>query len=67
VQGSALRFPPNRGGIATVLGHAGAVRQACADTLAVAYATNPERFVRNHPQPPDLPGTAWINQPEPVH
>lgn len=24
---------------------------------------DPERFVRRHPEPPDLPGTAWINRP----
>jgi putative transposase len=46
-------------------GRAGAVRQARAETLNVAYASNPERFVRKHPEPPKLPGTAWINRPEP--
>lgn len=45
-------------------GHAEAVRQARATTLAAAYAANPERFVRKHPEPPELPGTTWINRPE---
>lgn len=46
-------------------GYADTVRQARATTLATAYAANPERFVRKHPEPPELPGTAWINRPEP--
>jgi putative transposase len=45
-------------------GRAAAVHEARADTLSVAYASNPERFVRKRPEPPDLPGTAWINRPE---
>lgn len=45
-------------------GHADTVRQARATTLTAAYATNPERFVRKHPEPPELPGTTWINRPE---
>lgn len=48
-------------------GHADAVRQARAATLTAAYATNPERFVRKHPEPPELPGTTWINRPEQEH
>ncbi|NVC25339.1 IS3 family transposase [Kocuria salina] len=46
-------------------GHAGTVRAARAATLATAYAAAPERFVRKRPEPPSLPGTAWINRPEP--
>ncbi len=46
-------------------GYADAVRQARATTLDLAYAANPERFVRKHPEPPELPGTTWINRPEP--
>lgn len=46
-------------------GHAETVRQARAHTLNGAYAANPERFVRQHPKPPALPSTAWINRPEP--
>lgn len=45
-------------------GRADAVREARASTLSAAYATNPERFVRKYPEPPALPGTAWINRPE---
>lgn len=48
-------------------GRAAAVRETRVQTLSVAYATNPERFVRKHPQPPELPGTAWINQPDPTN
>jgi putative transposase len=32
-------------------------------TLLAAYATHPERFVRQSPQPPTLPDAAWINPP----
>jgi len=45
-------------------GHARRVRQARVQTLAKAYAANPERFVRKHPEPPNLPGTTWINRPQ---
>jgi putative transposase len=34
--------------------------------LQVAYAAHPERFVRQLPLPPPLPGPAWINKPEEV-
>jgi putative transposase len=44
-------------------GRAEQVREARADVLAAAYARNPERFVRKHPEPPALPEPAWINQP----
>ena len=33
-------------------------------TLDAAYQANPTRFTRR-PQPPPLPQTAWINQPQP--
>jgi len=46
-------------------GRAEAVREARAQTLTAAYAATPERFVRKHPEPPALPGTTWINRPEP--
>jgi len=32
-------------------------------TLDVAYAAHPERFVRKPPQPPSLPTEIWINPP----
>jgi putative transposase len=35
-----------------------------ADVLAAAYARNPERFVRKHPEPPALPPAVWINKPD---
>jgi len=44
-------------------GRAPQLRQRRADVLAGAYATHPERFVRKHPEPPRLPGVAWINRP----
>jgi len=47
-------------------GRAAAVRQARALTLTAAYAATPQRFVRKHPEPPALPGTAWINRPQPA-
>ena len=39
------------------------VRHKRAGVLDTAYATHPERFVRNPPRPPELPTTSWINQP----
>lgn len=44
-------------------GQAQAVREVRADVLAAAYARNPDRFVRKHPEPPALPAAAWINKP----
>lgn len=34
--------------------------------LEAAYAAHPERFVRQLPLPPPLPGPAWINKPQEV-
>lgn len=45
-------------------GHAPAIRQARARVLTDAYQTHPERFVRKQPEPPHLPGAAWINRPK---
>jgi putative transposase len=45
-------------------GRAGAVRKARAEVLTAAYTRNPERFVRKHPEPPELPTAAWINKPD---
>jgi putative transposase len=45
-------------------GRAPAVRAARAGVLAAAHAAHPERFVRQVPQPPELPLAAWINQPK---
>jgi len=36
-------------------------RQAALDE---AHARHPERFVQQHPQPPQLPEAVWINPPE---
>lgn len=41
-----------------------AVHAARAEVLTAAYAAHPERFVRQPPRPPALPGTAWINRPD---
>jgi putative transposase len=41
-----------------------AVRDKRAGVLDAAYAAHPERFVRKPPEPPKLPTTAWINQPD---
>jgi putative transposase len=45
-------------------GHAQTVRDARAEVLTAAYTRKPERFVRKHPEPPDLPTAAWINKPD---
>jgi putative transposase len=47
------------------LGQAPVLHQARRETLAVAYALHPERFVRQEPVPPPLPTAAWINKPSP--
>lgn len=45
-------------------GRSDTVRDARADVLATAYARNPGRFVRKHPEPPALPAAVWINKPD---
>ena len=45
-------------------GHAETVHAARTVVLNAAYATNPDRFVNQPPQPPALPIAAWINKPE---
>jgi putative transposase len=45
------------------VGRASDLHQARTETLAIAYALHPERFVRQAPVPPPLPTAAWINQP----
>jgi putative transposase len=45
-------------------GHTTTIREARAGVLTAAYTRNPERFVRKHPEPPDLPTAAWINKPD---
>lgn len=45
-------------------GRAEAIRQQRAVVLDAAYAAHPERFVRKPPEPPKLPTTVWINEPQ---
>ena len=47
---------------ALFFGTAEEVRDQRAVTLAQAYARHPERFGRR-PRPPEIPQTAWINDP----
>jgi putative transposase len=44
-------------------GRAERLRLARARVLQAAYTAHPERFVRQPPVPPSLPGPAWINPP----
>jgi putative transposase len=44
-------------------GRADRVQAERARVLQEAYAAHPERFVRQVPTPPALPGSAWINKP----
>jgi len=44
-------------------GRAESLQLERARVLQTAYAAHPERFVRQPPVPPQLPGTAWINKP----
>ena len=45
-------------------GHAETVCIQRAAVLAAAYASHPERFVRQPPKPPALPTAVWINPPK---
>ena len=45
-------------------GQADAVHAARQNTLDLAYAANPERFVRKLPNPPRKPTAVWINPPK---
>ena len=47
-------------------GREAAVYAGRQQTLAVAYAAHPERFVQQPPMPPPLPTAAWINPPPPT-
>lgn len=47
-------------------GTAAVVRAERALVLDAAYAAHPERFVNKRPEPPKLPGPAWINKPKEV-
>jgi putative transposase len=45
-------------------GRAPEVIRARQHVLDGAWQANPERFVRKHPEPPQLPEAAWINRPD---
>jgi putative transposase len=47
-------------------GRAPLIQLERARVLQAAYAAHPERFVRQLPLPPPLPGPAWINKPQEV-
>jgi putative transposase len=47
-------------------GRAGLAQLERVRVLQAAYAAHPERFVRQAPVPPALPGPAWINKPQEV-
>jgi putative transposase len=47
-------------------GRAPVIQLQRARVLDAAYAAHPERFVRQLPLPPPLPGPAWINRPQEV-
>ena len=42
-------------------GWAPELREQRQHVLGLAYQTHPERFVRGHPTPPELPVAVWIN------
>ena len=43
--------------------HADGIQVERERVLRAAYVAHPERFVRQAPVPPPLPGPAWINKP----
>jgi putative transposase len=45
-------------------GRAEAVIEERQRVLSAAYEERPERFVRQHPRAPELPGAVWINPPK---
>jgi putative transposase len=47
-------------------GDASSVVAAREQTLQLAYAAHPERFVQGAPKPPQLPSAVWINPPSPT-
>jgi len=51
---------------AVYFGRAESIQLARAHVLETAYTAHPERFVRQLPAPPPLPGIAWINKPTEV-
>lgn len=47
-------------------GQADHIRKKRCAVLRSAYEKHPERFVKGIPQPPQIPGAAWINKPKDV-
>jgi len=47
-------------------GKADKIREKRCRILEQAYLKHPERFVKGLPQPPRIPGAAWINKPEEI-
>jgi hypothetical protein len=45
-------------------GQASAIHAARQSALDAAFLRSPERFVRQHPKPPQIPTAVWINPPK---
>jgi hypothetical protein len=45
-------------------GQASAIHAARQTALDAAFLSTPERFVRQHPKPPQIPTAVWINPPK---
>ena len=45
-------------------GQASAIHFARQTALDAAFLNTPERFVRHHPKPPQIPIAVWINPPK---
>ena len=45
-------------------GQADAIQTARQIALDDAFLKTPERFVRHHPKPPQIPTAVWINPPK---
>jgi hypothetical protein len=45
-------------------GQASALHAACQTALDAACLSTPERFVHQHPKPPQIPTAVWINPPK---
>ena len=45
-------------------GQASAIHAARQTALDAAFLRSPERFVRQHPKPPQIPTAVWINPPK---
>ena len=45
-------------------GQADVIHAGRQTALDAAFLNTPERFVRNHPKPPQIPTAVWINPPK---